>query len=267
VSGVLLTAGYDRAWHSVVVAELLRRAGHAPKMILIAYPTSFKRIRAIIRSRGRGAIFRYVLRRAGDATITPLREAALAAGIVNPSLSGWARQYGVRVVVTRDLNSLGAVREVAALAPEVTAYTGGGILGRAFLQAANHKVLNAHSGPLPAIRGMNALEWSLLLGHPTGITLHQIDEGIDTGNIAEWVPVSARKEDSLDVLRERLIVVGVKAMVKWVLLVLGGTHPIPTESQPGQRQCFVLSPALRELAELQLRKAQEVNFSHAAVPR
>jgi folate-dependent phosphoribosylglycinamide formyltransferase PurN len=42
-------------------------------------------------------------------------------------------------------------------------------------------LLNAHIGLLPEYRGRCVMEWSLLRGDPTGITVFFIDEGIDTG--------------------------------------------------------------------------------------
>jgi hypothetical protein len=42
-------------------------------------------------------------------------------------------------------------------------------------------ILNPHIGLLPRYRGRAVLEWSLLEGHPTGITVFFIDAGIDSG--------------------------------------------------------------------------------------
>ncbi len=42
-------------------------------------------------------------------------------------------------------------------------------------------ILNPHIGLLPAYRGRNVMEWSLLEGEPVGVTVFFIDSGIDTG--------------------------------------------------------------------------------------
>lgn len=42
-------------------------------------------------------------------------------------------------------------------------------------------ILNPHIGILPAYRGRNVMEWSLIEGAPIGITVFFIDSGIDTG--------------------------------------------------------------------------------------
>lgn len=44
-------------------------------------------------------------------------------------------------------------------------------------------ILNPHIGLLPAYRGRNVMEWSLLEGEPVGVTVFFIDSGIDTGRL------------------------------------------------------------------------------------
>ena len=48
-------------------------------------------------------------------------------------------------------------------------------------------ILNAHIGQLPKFRGRSVMEWSILCGEPTGVTVFFIDSGIDTGSrIVHW---------------------------------------------------------------------------------
>lgn len=256
MSGVLLTAGYDRAWHSVLIAESLRRQGTPPTMILVAYPMSLGRIRTLLRSRGRAAILRYLLRRNSSDSSRPtlVQLEANKLGVDSPSLKRWASRHGVQVVTTGDLNAASTVQRVAELQPAITAYSGGGILRLPFIEATGHRILNAHSGLLPMVRGMNALEWSLLLNQPTGVTMHLIDEGIDTGAVAEWIPVVPNHGDTLDQLRERLVLAGVQGMVRWVSRALGNRLLTAPAIGLRQRQCFVVAPALREICERRLTR-------------
>jgi methionyl-tRNA formyltransferase len=175
-------------------------------------------------------------------------------GVHNPSLKQWALYHGVNVVTTGDLNSRSILRRIAKLSPSITAYTGGGILRQSFIEAVERRILNAHSGQLPEVRGMNALEWSILLNNSTGVTMHLIDEGIDTGAVLEWIPVSPQEGDSLDMLRERLVLAGAQGMIRWVSLALN--QRLETMSNTGlwQRQCFVVAPALLEICERRLAR-------------
>jgi len=52
-------------------------------------------------------------------------------------------------------------------------------------------ILNAHIGILPKYRGRCVVEWSVLHGDPTGVTVFFIDSGIDTGDrivLREFIP-------------------------------------------------------------------------------
>ena len=52
-------------------------------------------------------------------------------------------------------------------------------------------LLNSHIGLLPTFRGRSVMEWSLLTGAPTGITVFFIDSGVDTGEsivLLRWTP-------------------------------------------------------------------------------
>lgn len=267
MSGVLLTAGYDRAPHSVAVAEGLRRAGCAPDLILIAYPLTVARMRAILRRRGLGAVLRHAGRRARASGPSPLDDHIAAAGLADRSLRAWARRCNVRCASVGDINAPAALRLVESLKPAVTAYTGGGILGRPFLEAAGRRVLNAHSGPLPSVRGMNACEWSLLLGEPLSATIHLVDEGIDTGPVVERIGVAAQIGDTLEMLRERCVVAGIEAMVKHVQrAVRDELHMEAAESGVRSRQCFVMAPAIRELLLRRLPERIEHQRRLAARP-
>ncbi|MFC4726428.1 formyltransferase family protein [Glycocaulis abyssi] len=254
---ILLIAGYDKAPHAIAIAEQLRRLGTPPDLILIAYPLSLARISTVLRTRGLPAILRYAAGkgRTGSAgQSSPLRAYLRDAGLAEErSLKSWARRWNVRCASVRDINSPAAVRIVSQLGPSVAGYTGGGILRRPFLEAAGRHVLNAHSGPLPAIRGMNACEWSLLLGHPLAVTVHHIDEGIDTGPELERIAVQAHAGDKVDALRERCVVAGIDALTRHIHAAACGKAAVPCSS-PGEpeRQCFVLAPALREVLELRL---------------
>jgi len=47
-------------------------------------------------------------------------------------------------------------------------------------------IVNIHNGPLPKYRGVNPINWALKNNENShGVTLHHIDEGIDTGDIID----------------------------------------------------------------------------------
>lgn len=57
------------------------------------------------------------------------------------------------------------------------------ILNKATLNTANREPINLHVSFLPFNRGMHPNFWSHYDGTPSGVTIHYIDSGIDTGDI------------------------------------------------------------------------------------
>jgi dTDP-4-amino-4,6-dideoxyglucose formyltransferase len=51
--------------------------------------------------------------------------------------------------------------------------------------------VNLHTALLPFNRGAHPVLWSILEGTPLGITIHQIDEGLDTGPIIFQKPLKS----------------------------------------------------------------------------
>lgn len=252
---VCLTAGFDRSLNAIAVAELLRREGVELKAIYVVNPFSLKRLRAYVRQQGSGFVIRAARRLAGHA---PKKKDAVHAllddrQIEERSLKVWARQHEVAYRRVRSLNDADPLEELARFAPDWVVYGGGGILKKGFLQAARGRVLNAHAGPLPEIRGMNACEWSLILGYPPHVTIHFINRGIDTGGIVKRYRVVVNPDDTIDDLRARTTAVGIDGLVE---AVLDPPVEMPAASEPCSRQCFVLAPALRELLQQKLGRGE-----------
>jgi Formyl transferase len=258
---VLLTAGFDGALPAVALAELLRRDGIAIAGLLVVSPYQLGRLRRLVRQRGL-AFLKPAARRvlgygsgasAGAGGADPIAEFLIGHGIGDRSLKRWARAHGVPYHLVSSLNHPDALAVVRASAADGVLYGGGGILAPAFLEAAQGRVLNAHAGPAPEIRGMAACEWALLLGLQPRVTIHFIDRGIDTGPVIASIPVDVEPGDTIARLRSKCVVLGVAGLRREVEAL---RRPLPPARSGGgaSRQCFVLAPALSELLELRLRR-------------
>ncbi len=252
---VVLTAGFDRALHAVALAELARCAGHIVAAVLVVQPLQTRRVRQWLRQRGVRSLFDAARRLVGasDAHSPDRRMEQFLRehGIAQRSLSQWCRRHAVELRRVRDLNSPAALESLRSSKAQGVLYAGGGILRRGFIDAAQGRVLNAHSGPLPAVRGMNACEWSLLLGAAPTVTIHVIDEGIDTGGVLEQIRIEREPSDTIDTLRGKCVVAGVEGLLR-ALGELGGPLPARSNAAASARQCFTLAPVLRELLEERL---------------
>jgi folate-dependent phosphoribosylglycinamide formyltransferase PurN len=252
----ILTAGYTRSYHTLALAELLRRRGDEVAGLIVISALNLRRARTLLRQRGVGFAVRAVRLVTGHryrrkAERDPLEEFLEEHGIPPTTLRTWARQHGIECRTVGDINDRRALDLISTTSPDAVLYGGGGILRDDFLAAAKQRVLNAHSGPLPAIRGMNACEWSVLLGLDTVVTIHRIDRGIDTGAPIMTRRVNLKPGDTLDALRLRCVVEGVRGLLE-------ATAALPADwidrpgLRPRSRQCFIMAPVIRELVETRL---------------
>jgi phosphoribosylglycinamide formyltransferase-1 len=79
------------------------------------------------------------------------------------------------------------------------------VLTPAFLDRFPQRILNVHPSLLPAFPGVDAVGDALAAGVPeTGVTVHVVDEGVDTGPVVAQEPVPILAGDTREALLERL---------------------------------------------------------------
>jgi methionyl-tRNA formyltransferase len=99
-----------------------------------------------------------------------------------------------KAVYVETLNGPDAVKAISRQQPDVVIPISAGILRRQVFGIARIGTLNLHRGILPLIRGLDPIYWALWKRKPEwmGVTVHYIDEGIDTGPALAYAPVEAR---------------------------------------------------------------------------
>ena len=65
------------------------------------------------------------------------------------------------------------------------------------------KIINAHAGLIPLVRGLDSFKWSIHDLKPLGNTLHIIDENADKGVVLHHMPTPVFAEDDIATLAER----------------------------------------------------------------
>jgi folate-dependent phosphoribosylglycinamide formyltransferase PurN len=97
------------------------------------------------------------------------------------------------VMPVRSVNSTACRAALAMLKPDIVLVIGTRIIGRQTLAALDAPIINYHAGINPKYRGQAGGYWALAMGdrENAGVTLHLIDQGVDTGAIlyqARFVP-------------------------------------------------------------------------------
>lgn len=79
------------------------------------------------------------------------------------------------------------------------------IVGKTLLDAYEGKIVNIHPSLLPAFPGKDAVGQALEAGvKVSGVTIHYVDEGIDTGPIIAQEPVTVFPNDTKETLQKRI---------------------------------------------------------------
>ncbi len=92
------------------------------------------------------------------------------------------------------------------------------LLTKPFLDRFPGRIVNVHPSLLPAFPGMRAIEDALEANvEKTGVTIHMVDEGLDTGRVLrqEQVPLEPREtlEERLHAVEHRLLPAVVREMI------------------------------------------------------
>jgi methionyl-tRNA formyltransferase len=128
----------------------------------------------------------------------------------------FALTHGLKVEQPASLAGAAGVASLAALAPDVMVVVAyGQILPREVLRLPRLGCLNIHASLLPRWRGAAPIQRAILAGDAnTGVTIMQMDEGLDTGGVLaeKAVPIGAR--DTSASLHQVLARLGAQALLE-----------------------------------------------------
>lgn len=178
-----------------------------------------------------------------------------------PPVKQLAEKAGIPVYQPRTLRDGQALDILRGLAPQlivVVAY--GRILPPDILSLPPYGCINLHVSLLPKYRGSAPVQWAVLNGdRETGVTIMQMDEGVDTGDILAVTRVSIGENETAGELFERVSAVGAKTLCRTVEDIAAGglqpqkqCHQDATQAPPLTKEmgCFTFHEDARHLHNL-----------------
>ena len=126
-----------------------------------------------------------------------------------------------------DINSSTAVARLTAERPElVFSFQYAQILRPAVIALAELATLNLHYGPLPRYRGVAPIAWALINGESTtGVTLHHVDPGVDSGDTVCTATVPIARDDTGRSLYDKCTEASIGMFSEWYPRVRTGNIP------------------------------------------
>lgn len=148
--------------------------------------------------------------RGHEMQFTPVKEVAL--------------KYGIPVLQpkrVREEETVQALSEIPADIIVVVAF--GQIIPKSILEMKKYGCINVHASLLPAYRGAAPIQWAVVDGlEETGVTIMQMNEGLDTGDMLTKVIVPLDKKETGGSLFDKLSAAGAKLCVETMELIERG---------------------------------------------
>ena len=140
--------------------------------------------------------------RGKEVQMTPVKECAIAHGI--PVF---------QPVKVKDAEAVEILRGYEADVFVVAAF--GQILSEEILTMPKYGCVNIHASLLPKYRGSAPIQWAIINGEKTtGVTIMQMDKGIDTGDMLMKTEVEIAPEETGDSLHDKLAQAGARLIVE-----------------------------------------------------
>jgi methionyl-tRNA formyltransferase len=110
------------------------------------------------------------------------------------------------------------------LNPEIMVVVGyGQIIPQTIIDLPQHGILNVHASLLPKYRGAAPIQWAIANGETeTGVTIMQIDAGLDTGDMLLKVKTRIGADETAPELSARLALLGAELLLEAMRLIARG---------------------------------------------
>ncbi len=167
-----------------------------------------------------------------------------------------ALEHGIPVMQPRKIKTPEGVEELKRYPADIYIVAAfGQILSREILDIPRFGCLNIHASLLPRYRGASPIQHVIIDGEKkTGITIMQMDTGIDTGDMLYKKEIEIAPDDNYETLHDKLMLLGGEAIVEALALLEAGKL-IP-EKQDDSASCY---------ASLIEKNMGEIDFSKSAV--
>lgn len=179
--------------------------------------------------------------------------------LMAPPVKQVALSHEIPVWQPKTLKNEQIVHDIRELQPDiivVVAY--GRILPPDVLAIPKYGCINLHVSLLPKYRGAAPIQWAVLNGDAeTGVTIMQLNEGLDTGDILMVERVSIGCDETSGEVFDRVSSVGAQTLLKCLKSIeYGEVFPVPQDDSKATQA----PPLTKEMAELKFAyTAQKVH--------
>ena len=165
-----------------------------------------------------------------------------------------ASEHGIPVLQPKRIRTPEATEELRKYPADVYVVAAfGQILTQEILDMPPYGCLNIHASLLPKYRGASPIQHVIIEGEEkTGITVMQMDAGIDTGDMLYKKEIPIEAEENYETLHDKLTVLGGEAIVEAIELLEQGK--LVPEKQEDSDSCYAPKIA-KEMGRIEFSKS------------
>jgi len=174
----------------------------------------------------------------------PDRPAGRGLAMRPPAVKKRALELGLEVWQPKKVRTAEFAEKLRALDADVAVVVAyGRILPRGVLDAPRTGCVNIHASLLPRWRGAAPIQWSIVHGdEETGVTLMQVDEGMDSGAILATMSTPITPDDDAATLSDRLSKMGAELLREQLARYVAGE----LTPQPQDEGAVTMAPLLKK---------------------
>ncbi len=135
-----------------------------------------------------------------------------------------ARTLGLPLYQPERIRRPEAVEQLRSLTADLMVVVGyGQIIPQSIIDLPRYGILNVHASLLPKYRGAAPIQWAIAHGEEqTGVTIMQIDAGLDTGDMLLKVSCEIRPDETAPELGGRLATMGAGLLIQAIEQIQAG---------------------------------------------
>lgn len=149
----------------------------------------------------------------------------------DPTVYGYSKNLGIEVKKTENPNSKQTCNYLESIKPDVIINQSQSFIKKRLLSIPQIGVINRHNALLPKNRGRLTPFWVLYKQETeTGVSIHFVEEGIDSGDIIVQKRFPVSKKDTFNSLVKKNYQIAGKAMLEALNILEDGNYKLITNS-------------------------------------
>lgn len=130
------------------------------------------------------------------------------------SIKDFAKKHNINIFSPANCNSKKFIGKIKKLSPDlIIVFNYSKILKKELFEIPKLGTINIHPSLLPKYRGAHVVNWVLINGEKeTGVTVHYVNEGIDSGDIIYQKKIKLTMKDTCATLAKKIEEIAVKTL-------------------------------------------------------